>query len=158
MRYESFGRFRWKILEQYAAYFLQYAGILGIFLIAMFLIGSDSSPLSLALKEAIGINLTTRHFIGYTLVMILTMMFNLVLFLILSKLTNETAAFVGIVLLSFVNFLVPGFKLLEINPGILMFFEELQQGETLLYIKVVVLILIIVVVFGLSKRRIYANN
>lgn len=158
MRFESFGRLRWKILIEYATFLLQYAGFLGIFLIAMFLIGSDSSPLSLALKEAIGINLATRHFIGYTLVLILTMMFNLVLFLILSKLTNETAAFVGIVLLSFVNFLVPGIKLLEINPGILMFFENLQQGETNLYFKVVVLALITVIFFGLAKRRMYANN
>jgi hypothetical protein len=158
MRYESFGRLRWKILAQYVIFLLQYAGFLGIFLSAVFLLGSNSSPLSLALKEAIGINLATRHFIGYMLVFMITMMFNLVLFLLLSKLTNETVAFVAIVLLSFINFLAPGFKLLEINPGILMFFEDLQQGEISLYIKVVVLTLIIGIFWGLAKRRMYANN
>ncbi len=158
MRYGSFGRLRWKIIVQYVTFLLQYAGLIGIFLSAFFLLGSNSSPLSLALKEAIGINLTTRHFIGYMLFFMITMMFNLVLFLFLSKLINEIVAFITIVLLSFTNFLIPEFKLLEINPGILMLFEDLQHGEIFLYIKVVVLTLIIVIFLGLAKRRTYANN
>jgi hypothetical protein len=158
MRFESFANLNWKILLQYISYILKYASYLGGFLIAMFLIGNHSSPMSKALYESFGIHLTTSLFMGCILVFIITMMFNLALFLFVSKVTNETAAFVGMLTLSFVNYLVRDLRLLNINPGILTIFEDLQQGISSLYIKIALMTVISICFFCFEKRKIHAYH
>jgi hypothetical protein len=158
IRYGSFGKLRWRILVRYTGFLLLYVGLLATFLCVLFFIGNSSSPYNLLLEENIGSAFTPAHFIAYLIVFLISMVFNLVLFLVLSMLFNETAAFVSILLISFAAFLAPGFSFLDINPGILSFLESLQQGKSLLAIRVSVFALISAIYFGLAKRRTYANN
>jgi len=158
MRFESFAKLNWNILLQYISYILKYASYLGGFLIAMFLIGNHFSPMSKALYESFGIHLTPSLFMGCILVFIITMMFNLALFLFVSKVTNETVAFVGILTLSFVNYLVRDLRLLNINPGILTIFEDLQQDRSSLYFKIALMTVISICFFCFEKRKSHAYH
>lgn len=158
MRFESIANLHWNILRQYAAFVLQYAGFIAVFLTILFIFGKNSSPMSVALYESFGIQLSIPHFIGNIFVFIITMFFNLALFLMISQVANETVAFIGLISLSFINFLVPGINFFEINPGILMFLENIRQGVSLLSIKVAFMLSISIGFFILAKRRIHANH
>lgn len=158
MRFESYAKLNWNILLQYVSYILRYAGCFLGGLIVMFLIGNNSSFMSKALYESFGVQLTTFLFIGCVLVFMLTMMFNLILFLFVVKVTNEIVAFVGIIVLSFISYLVPGLSFLNINPGILTIFEDIQQTFPLLHIKITLMTIFIIAFLGLEKRKIHACN
>jgi len=158
MRFESIANLHWNILWQYAAFVLQYAGFIAVFLTTLFIFGKNSSPMSVALYESFGIQLTIPHFIGNIFVFIITMLFNLALFLMISQVANETVAFIGIISLSFVNLLVPGIHLFEINPGILMFLETIQQGVDWLLIKIALMLGVSIGFLIFVRRRIHANH
>ena len=114
--------------------------------------------MSVALYESFGIQLTIPHFIGNIFVFIITMLFNLALFLMISQVANETVAFIGIISLSFVNLLVPGIHLFEINPGILIFLENMRQGVDWFLIKIALMLSVSIGFLIFVRRRIHANH
>jgi hypothetical protein len=76
----------------------------------------------------------------------------------ISQVANEIVAFVGIIFLSFVNLLVPGIHLFEINPGILIFLETLRQGVAWLLIKIALMLGVSIGFLFFVRRRIHANH
>lgn len=159
IRYRSFGNLRWEILKRYGRYLLFYGAVISIILLIFFLTGNDSSILSVQLIENLGIALTPTIFLLYLFCFLGRMLSSLVLFLVISEIANETAAFVIILILSFVAFIAPNLVILNIHPGILSFLENLSEGRMrFLVVKASISAMIPALYFGFAARRKYAAN
>ncbi len=153
IRMKSKLEFDYKLTVEYIKYIFKYTLYMTLVGNVFYFLGFYMNQGDNYLNELLGLQITNLKLNLYFVIFFVYLIFDFLIFKIISDYTSGVVAFVSILIAKFILFVVPSSNYFTFNFGIIDFCNNLKQQKTL--IKILPLLFFIVIYFIVFSRKRY---